>query len=53
MTDAAPKKSRRRRRGGGSGGNGGGQKPKRPDLWRPVPQLADPDAGGDGDDDQG
>ncbi len=45
---------RRRRKGGGSananaagasGGNGqasGGGKTKRPDLWRPVPQLADP-----------
>jgi hypothetical protein len=41
MSDAGPKKSRRRRRGGGSGG--GAQKPKRPDLWRPVPQLADPE----------
>jgi hypothetical protein len=39
------KKSKRRRRGGGGGtggGAGGGQKAKRPDLWRPVPQLADP-----------
>ena len=43
MTDAAPKKHRRRRRGGGGGGGGGGQKAKRPDLWRPVPQLPDPD----------
>jgi hypothetical protein len=35
-------KAKRRRRGGGAGGGGGqGQKSKRPDLWRPVPQLAD------------
>jgi hypothetical protein len=43
---------RRRRKGGGGGGNnnanngggaGGGGKLKRPDLWRPVPQLADPE----------
>jgi hypothetical protein len=43
---------RRRRKGGGGGGNnnnaggGGGSgtaKAKRPDLWRPVPQLADPE----------
>lgn len=40
------KKKRRRRGGGGGGGGGGqggGQKSKRPDLWRPVPQLADPE----------
>jgi hypothetical protein len=46
MSENPPqKKSKRRRRGGGGGGNGGGgggQKAKRPDLWRPVPQLADP-----------
>jgi hypothetical protein len=40
---------RRRRKGGGGGGNnngssgGNGAKAKRPDLWRPVPQLADPE----------
>jgi hypothetical protein len=41
---------RRRRKGGGGGGNNGsgntsgnGAKAKRPDLWRPVPQLADPE----------
>jgi hypothetical protein len=52
VTDANPNpspsaKKRRRRKGGGGGGNqngsgGNGGKPKRPDLWRPVPQLADP-----------
>ena len=31
-------RSQRRRRSGG----GQAQKAKRPDLWRPVPQLADP-----------
>jgi hypothetical protein len=52
------KPKRRRRGGGGGGnannngqngngnngghGNPGSQKAKRPDLWRPVPQLADP-----------
>ena len=42
---------RRRRKAGGSGNSGGNQgaqhgqatKAKRPDLWRPVPQLADPE----------
>jgi hypothetical protein len=45
---------RRRRKGGGGGGSnngsnngnnagGNGAKAKRPDLWRPVPQLADPE----------
>ena len=52
MTEAPRSKPKRRRRGGGgnngAGGGGGaqggqaGQKAKRPDLWRPVPQLADP-----------
>ena len=47
MTEAPKPKNKRRRRGGGGGGGGGGgqgggQKSKRPDLWRPVPQLADP-----------
>jgi hypothetical protein len=53
------KSQQRRRRKAGGGGNanngnanngggnnnsgGGGGKAKRPDLWRPVPQLADPD----------
>jgi hypothetical protein len=48
MTDGSKPKNKRRRRGGGGGGGGGngqgggGQKVKRPNLWRPVPQLADP-----------
>jgi hypothetical protein len=47
MTDGSKPKNKRRRRGGGGGGGangqgGGGQKAKRPNLWRPVPQLADP-----------
>ena len=44
MSDAPKPKNKRRRRGGGGGGGGqgGGQRSKRPDLWRPVPQLADP-----------
>lgn len=47
--NGAPSKSKQRRRrkgGGGGGGQQGGQqqgaRAKRPDLWRPVPQLADP-----------
>jgi hypothetical protein len=39
-------KRRRRRKGGGGGGNANpntnGTRARRPDLWRPVPQLADP-----------
>ncbi|CAN5738545.1 hypothetical protein BH10ACT1_BH10ACT1_01010 [soil metagenome] len=35
------RKQQSRRRGGN--GNGGGSKPKPVDLWRPVPQLADPE----------
>lgn len=52
MTDAPKPKAKRRRRGGGGGNQGqgqggqggqpGGQRSKRPDLWRPVPPLADP-----------
>ena len=53
MTEAPRPKAKRRRRGGGGGNNAGGnraagangggpQRAKRPDLWRPVPQLADP-----------
>ena len=43
-------KRRRRRKGGGGGnananakGNANGARARRPDLWRPVPQLADPE----------
>ena len=42
-------KRRRRRKGGGGGNangssnaNSNGARTRRPDLWRPVPQLADP-----------
>jgi hypothetical protein len=38
-------KRRRRRKGGGGGNanaNANGARARRPDLWRPVPQLADP-----------
>jgi hypothetical protein len=48
MTEQPKSKSQRRRRkgsgggGGGAGNQGAGAKARRPDLWRPVPQLADP-----------
>jgi hypothetical protein len=45
MADQPPQggggKRRRRRKGGNANANAA--KARRPDLWRPVPQLADPD----------